>query len=63
MRFDASFFFYLTKGCLEKCFARFDFAFGEVPAAVSLYEEHGTVGGSDDATGGPDPSHAALEEA
>ena len=63
LSFDAGFFFDFAEGGLEECFAGFDFAFGEVPAAVASDEEHGAVGGGDYAASGTDPPHSTLQEA
>lgn len=60
---DASFFLYFAEGGLEERLAGFHFAFWEVPAAVALNEEHGAVGGCDDAAGGADPPRVAFQEA
>ncbi len=55
-------FLYFSEGGLEEGLAGLDLAFGEVPTAVALDEEHGAIRGSDDAAGGTDITHAALED-
>ena len=47
---------------MEEGFTDFDLAFGEVPTAVTEDEEHGSVGGGDDAAGGTDVARVTLQQ-